>query len=870
MSAAKSKLTPDAVEIRRALDVLFEPSQVIELRAFGTKYGTCVGFYTDRDKLATDAVKISENVSTPAVFWTLQEINPELLSRSPNTFQRRVGQGVATADTDVMRYRWLLIDCDPLRNPAKTSSTDAEKADALKVATDIRGYFSAINGFDGYESVLADSGNGYHVLLRIDLDSSADSKTLYSLVLHALNHHFSTGDTTSGTKIDVSVVNPSRICKIYGTVVRKGPATEDRPYRMAHLLDVPSSLSVVPRDVLERIAAQAPTTEITEAACQPAVSSATIEKKAAKMEQFLKEAKMARRSRMEYDGGGVKWQLNACPFNPEHKAPDSYVFIRTDGAMGFKCSHNTCTENKWDQFRPVAEAVIGHQFEFVESGNSPPRENVGDYVHVGEHRNGKEMHPLLAKARAESLKFDMDTLVFNPTDVRETITPIIDGFLAEGDSALFVGAKKSEKSLFSLRLSLHIACGKNWYGHRNSRPRKVAYLDAENGGPTIGERYDAVIHEFSAEEQSLIHTNFGIIDGQKWADAGGSLDALDDYFWDWYAKKTADAEVHVLDCLYRFHSLEPKDSNGMLEVLTVLRMRLQNEMKNRTVVILNHTRSFSNDDLKKSSSMSLERLGSIGFSEQSFGTKSLLKYMTVVGCLDKQFKRDEDGVIVAEEVHFQFYGRKVSNGESVLMKFEPVDEGYARRLIRTLSKGAKSAAVELRMVRGENGAWSSKHAAAQDIKKASRSTAYRQLNELIVKGYLVEDAEGVLHLHISPDLAREISIAEEKDANFNAAREWLRGFVTQPMKAENVIDAGDEEGHCREDLVAAVKAAGLVEYEQPGTDTTMVGTLMWRPKKKRGGFSKGSEAAKKAAEKRWHGDEEQGELSATGVDIEVE
>lgn len=859
----RKSLTPDAVEIRRALDVLFEPTQIIELRAFGTKHGTCVGFYRDRDKLAADAVKISENASTPAVFWTLQEINSELFDRSPDQFQRRVKQGVATADADVARYRWLLIDCDPTRNPAKSSSTDAEKANALEVATAIRDHFSLANGFDGYDSILADSGNGYHVLLRIDLDASAKSKALYARVLQSLNHQFSTGDAASGTKIDVSVFNPSRICKIYGTVVRKGVATSERPYRMAHLIEVPPNLAVVPRAVLERIAANAPAGVPVADSGKAKAASTEIEKKAVKMEKFLAEAKVEHRQRMDYDGG-YKWQLNACPFNSEHEAPDSYAFVTSAGALGFKCSHSSCVENTWSQFRPKMEAIIGHQFEFAESGNSPPRENVGDYPRVGEHRNGKEMHPLLAKARAEARNYDKSQLIYDPEQETQILVPILNGFLVEGDSALFVGAKKSEKSIFSLRMAMHIACGKKWYGHKCSRARKVAYLDAENGGPTIGERYHALIAEFSIEEQALIRTNLQIFNGRQYMDAGGTLHAFDDLFWDWYAKETTAAEVHFLDCLYMFHTLDPKDTNGMLEILSVLRMRLQNKAKTRTVIILNHTRSLSNDDIKKSASLSLERIGALNFSEMSFGTKSLLKYMTMVACIDKQITRDEDGEEVSQEVHVAAYGRGVESG---LMKFEPVDDGIARRLIRTLSKGAKGAAVELRMARGDNGVWSSKHAAAKDIRKPSRSSAYRHLNELLVKEYLTEDDEGVLQLHISPDLAREISIAEEKNATFNAAREWLRGYVIQPMKAENVIDAGDEAGHGREDLIAARSAAGLIE--ESGTDAAMTSVLMWRPKKRRGGFSKGSEAAKKAAEKRWGKDDEQGELPTTGVNFDV-
>jgi AAA domain-containing protein len=393
-------LTPNVAEILRSINILFTVEQTIELRAFGTYKGSCTGFYHDRDKLAAHAAQISAHPDTPAIFWTLQDVNPELFGRAPDQFQSHIKSGVATKDADVQRYRWLLVDCDPLRNPAKTSSTDAEKADALEVATAVRGYFDGINAWDeGYASILADSGNGYHVLLRVDMEVSETSKALYQRVLQSLGQQFSTGDATSGTKIDTGVFNPSRICKVYGTPVRKGSETPERPHRMAQLLDVPDTLPIVPVDVLKKIAAEfTPATAATSAAHTPAASAMpsriTLETQALKMEQFLAEAKYMHRQRADYDNGGFKWQLTQCPFNAEHTAPDSYAFLKADGKMGFHCSHNHCVDNKWTQFRAKAEAVIGHRFQFVEP-SAQPAQNSKEPKKSTDHQR-KEVISILA------------------------------------------------------------------------------------------------------------------------------------------------------------------------------------------------------------------------------------------------------------------------------------------------------------------------------------------------------------------------------------------------------------------------------------------------------------------------------------------
>lgn len=56
--ATTDKPRADATEIRRALGVLFEPSDVIELRAFKSRRCTISGYYNEFDKLASDAAKV--------------------------------------------------------------------------------------------------------------------------------------------------------------------------------------------------------------------------------------------------------------------------------------------------------------------------------------------------------------------------------------------------------------------------------------------------------------------------------------------------------------------------------------------------------------------------------------------------------------------------------------------------------------------------------------------------------------------------------------------------------------------------------------------------------------------------------------------
>src|SRR5262249_24598283 len=97
--------------------------------------------------------------------------------------------------------------------------------------------------------IVADSGNGYHLLYHIDLPT--DDGGLVQRCLTALKAQF--------PSVDTSVYNPSRICKLYGTLARKGQETLERPHRQSCILSVPPSWDVVPEERLQALEMVAPT-----------------------------------------------------------------------------------------------------------------------------------------------------------------------------------------------------------------------------------------------------------------------------------------------------------------------------------------------------------------------------------------------------------------------------------------------------------------------------------------------------------------------------------------------------------------------------------------------------------------------------------
>ena len=240
-------------QIAQWLRILVAPDSVVELRALdvvrpGLDMPINMGGYYDYDHLETmaaDALDLSGQAR--GVYFTLNPLNPDLIARSCNRVQfLKRGQGCT--DADVACRRWLLIDLDPTR-PGGISSIEAEKHRAYDRMIAVRDYLRD-QGWPG--GISADSGNGYHLLYRINLPAKSP---VVQKVLQALDQRFSDDQV----KIDTTVHNPARICRLYGTMACKGDSTPDRPHRVSSVLEMPSQLTPVDPMLLTHLAAQAPT-----------------------------------------------------------------------------------------------------------------------------------------------------------------------------------------------------------------------------------------------------------------------------------------------------------------------------------------------------------------------------------------------------------------------------------------------------------------------------------------------------------------------------------------------------------------------------------------------------------------------------------
>jgi len=158
----------------------------------------------------------------------------------------RAGKGDSTKDNEIVARCWLPIDFDAIR-PTGISATDEERTAAIESAKLVAAY---LDSCDWPKPIVGDSGNGVHLLYRIEL--GVDDGGLVHNVLKALDARFS----NERVKVDTSVGNPARIWKFYGTPVCKGEDMQDRPHRMARIVLIPDEIQVVPLSALEEVARQ--------------------------------------------------------------------------------------------------------------------------------------------------------------------------------------------------------------------------------------------------------------------------------------------------------------------------------------------------------------------------------------------------------------------------------------------------------------------------------------------------------------------------------------------------------------------------------------------------------------------------------------
>ncbi|MFZ0146356.1 MAG: hypothetical protein WAL08_18510 [Candidatus Sulfotelmatobacter sp.] len=301
--------------------------------------GNRIGYFTDLEKALA---LLAEDGEYKAAWYSLN-----VCPRIPDGFQpdRLYRASARFNENDYAGRQQLLIDCDPKRE-ADTASTDEQKAAAKAQALAVREFLDNLNFPD---PVFADSGNGYHLVYAYSEPNDEKTKKLVRDFLAGLAVKFDNSESA----IDTGNFEANRLCKLYGTVARKGG--NPGLWRRSAVLEAPSrelelvggervtelAFDPVPRTVLQAAVAELPVPRDTKMGemTEDAIRKTDWLRKLCEVGDvaILKERR---------DGPYFKFDI-VCPREESHGSTtgesSTTISYRRGHGYGFSCLHASCS-----------------------------------------------------------------------------------------------------------------------------------------------------------------------------------------------------------------------------------------------------------------------------------------------------------------------------------------------------------------------------------------------------------------------------------------------------------------------------------------------------------------------------------------------
>lgn len=324
----------DAQEIRRWHSIFKRDDELFEIRILGDR--TWSGYFYDIET-AIEALKPFDNAN---IYYSINEVKKACASRDQFNCFKQV-KGTATSKQDIEHRWWLPIDVDCER-PSGVSSTNEEKEKAHKKAQDVF-VFLRNNGFS--TPVVCDSSSGYHILYPIDMNNTQESEDAIKAFLEILGHNF----TDENVKIDTVLHDSNRILRLPGSYGRKGRSSDERPHRLAKILSIPKDINRMGIEQIKSFNAKY-AIKIEQPQRRQYNGYGGVQEQF-NIREFIQKYGIEVAKEVPISGGGTKYVLAECPFDSQHKAPDSALFELPNGAVAFKCYHNSCSQHDWRAFR---------------------------------------------------------------------------------------------------------------------------------------------------------------------------------------------------------------------------------------------------------------------------------------------------------------------------------------------------------------------------------------------------------------------------------------------------------------------------------------------------------------------------------------
>lgn len=481
----------DAKEIRKWHSVFKQNNELFEIRLIlnGNLYS---GYFYDIE----ECIKNLQPYDNMNVYFSVNKINDACSSRTQFNKFIKV-KGTATSKRDIVQRLYIPIDID-VERPSDICSTNEEKEYAHKKAVDVYRFLKD-NSFS--EPIICDSSSGYHLYYPIDMIANEESESLIKRFFLVLSNFF----TDERVKIDPAVCDANRIMRLSGSWSRKGRNSEERPHRMSKILKHPQEQRRMSFEYILQFVEKYEIDNNEKDRVQPSNFAHNTNIEEFDVRKFLQENGIEVAKEIPWDNGGTKLILKECPFDNSHHAPDSAVFIKRDGSLGFKCLHASCSNYNWKSLRLKFDPHAYDKKEFEQRGFRQP------YIPERKKYKIKEENPELGKkwlSLSDVKRVNLSETKTIKTGFKELDKKILG--LNLGEVTLLSGSNSAGKSSLLNTLILNVINDDNkvalWSGELPPDKLKMWIHNAAAGKDNIisKQRGDFTIYETTRQASAKI------------------------------------------------------------------------------------------------------------------------------------------------------------------------------------------------------------------------------------------------------------------------------------------------------------------------------------------------------------------------------
>ena len=430
--------------LRRWWEVFIGDGSFTEVRILGrVQYS---GYFKSLDNLIA-AIEPYSNMDDEQLYFVLNTIDDSCYGRQQSERIIKAPK-ITTNDNDIVHRDWVMCDFDPVRKSGVNSS-DEEFELAQERAREVFRFLRE-KGFS--EPVICKSGNGLHLQYRIDEPVTDEVTEAIKGFFKYMSMKFS----DDKVDFDEKNFNAARLCKLYGTMAKKGANIQDRPWRMSEIIYVPKEIKPTPIEKFKELAALVPKDEPKSMPNRNQFGQLGMQQ--FDLERWLNSFNIKYRTKKS--GGSTLYELYECPWIDQHsdrKNWDSALFVDQYGKITFNCTHSHCKGRTWQDVRLFYEPDAYRKREQYQQGAYPNNYNqIKPQPPKKQYEIKDELPELGGKWLSMSAikKIDLSTLEKVKTGFRELDRAIVG--LHMGEVTLISGSNSSGKSSWLNSLLLNI------------------------------------------------------------------------------------------------------------------------------------------------------------------------------------------------------------------------------------------------------------------------------------------------------------------------------------------------------------------------------------------------------------------------------